>query len=186
MQFLGFSAFTSPAIRNSKMKGAADVYFLQSLGVPSTTNSELSFEAEVSCIQDAGKCSLVSCSCRLVIHAGAACRGWERAEEILPAVSRYVWSSSAQLGPGLPADTARPASPPSRGAAPAPYLRQEWTPSVPAGEPGTSSRLPGAGPVSPCSAARLCLRQSVGAPHVSSARVGNTLSHGETLFLDAE
>lgn len=48
---------------------------------------------------------------QLVIHPGAACRGWERAEEILPALCRYVWSSSAQLGPGPPADTARPASP---------------------------------------------------------------------------
>lgn len=47
MQFLHFSAFTSPAIRDSKMKGAADVYFLHSLGVWSTTNSELSFGAEV-------------------------------------------------------------------------------------------------------------------------------------------
>lgn len=55
MEFLLFSAFTSPAIRDSKMKRAAEVYFLQRLREWSTTVSELSFRAEVGCIQDAEK-----------------------------------------------------------------------------------------------------------------------------------
>lgn len=48
MELLLFSAFTSPAIRDSKMERAVDVYFLQSLRVQSTTNAVLSFGAEAS------------------------------------------------------------------------------------------------------------------------------------------
>lgn len=121
MEFLLFSAFTPPAIRDSKMKRPADVYFIQSLRAQSTTNSELAFGAEAGCIQDAGNLPGIlqlkaRDSCSGCVQGPGASRG---NQEILPPLSRYVWSG-AQLGrPAcLPADTA---SPPSL---PAPYLPQ--------------------------------------------------------------
>lgn len=57
--------------------------------------------------------SLVSCSCRLVIHPGAACRGREGAEEILPAPCP---TCGAARSPACLLRTRPAASPPSRGA----------------------------------------------------------------------
>lgn len=178
MEFLlfFFSAFTSPTIRDSKMKRAADVYFLHRAPV-----TQSFFWGWGRLHPGCWKNSLASCSCRLVIHPRAACRGWEQAEEILPPVSRYVWSAHSW---GLPADTARPASPlliwDRNGHLPC----LEESLSLPPGAQGLHPCVHVS--VCPCSAARLWLQQSLWAPHVSAALVGNTLSHRETLFLDAK
>lgn len=106
------------------------------------------------------KNSLVSRSCRLVIHPRAACRGWEQAEEILPPVSRYVWSSAQ-----LPACRhGLPASPPGRSACAARSLSGTRMDTFRAWRRGLHFLQ--AGLVCPCAAARLWLRQTVWAPRM--------------------